>query len=139
MVVLAIIGLVLAGAAVVCAVWAFLLPRNRSLSRLQSIEAYGFAAPASGTGLADETRSAPISSTARRLGDLFTARFGSARLEELRKLLVQAGLYQTSPHVLLGYRVFATVTLPTLVIVSHAFEGARAVLATVLAAALGWM
>src|SRR5215211_8588541 len=103
MVLLAIIGLGLTGAAVVCAVWAFLIPRNRAVSRLQSIEAYGFAATAvPAAGLGDDQRAAPISAAAQRLGDLFVARFGSARLEEMRRYLIQAGLYQTSPRVLLG-------------------------------------
>src|SRR3954462_6146325 len=103
MILLAIIALGLAGAAVACALWAFLQPRHRALAHLESIEAYGFAAKsAPAGGLGTETRTAPLSVAARRLGNLFVARFGNARLDEMRKYLVQAGLYQTSPHILLG-------------------------------------
>jgi tight adherence protein C len=139
MILLAIIGLGLVGAAIACALWAFVLPRSRALSRLESIEAYGFAAksaPVAGVGA--EQRPAPLSLAARRLGDLFVARFGNARLEEMRRHLNQAGLYQTSPHVLLGYRVLATVLLPVLVILSHSFQGTKVVAAVVIGAVLGW-
>jgi tight adherence protein C len=140
MVLLAIIGLGLAGAALVCAVWAFVLPRTRAVARLESIEAYGFAArSASAAGVGGEPRKAPLSLAARALGDLFVARFGNARLEEMRRYLIQAGLYQTSPRVLLGYRVLATVLLPVLVIVSHSFQGTKAVAAVIIGAVLGWL
>jgi tight adherence protein C len=140
MVLLAIIGLVLAGAAVVCALWAFALPRHRAVSRLESIEAYGFAAKSVSTGGLDtDRREAPISAVARRLGDLAVSRFGTARLEELRKHLVQAGMYQTSPRVLLGYRVFAAIGLPVFILVTNMFEGSRQVAAVIFAAVLGWL
>jgi tight adherence protein C len=140
MVLLAILGLGLAGAALVCAVWAFVLPRHRAVSRLESLEAYGFAARAGGAaGLSAEPRKAPLSIAARRLGDLFVSRFGNARLEEMRKYLIQAGLYQTSPRVVLGYRVLATVALPVLVILSHSFQGSKAVAAPVIAGVVGWI
>jgi tight adherence protein C len=140
MVLLAIIGIALVGTAVVCALWALVIPRNRTVARLESIEAYGFAAKgASAAALPEEPRPAPLTNAARRLGDLFVARFGTARLEELRKYLNQAGLYQTSPRVLLGYRVLATVVVPVLVLVSHAFDGSKAIAAAVAGAVLGWM
>jgi tight adherence protein C len=140
MILLAIIALALAGAAVVCALWAFVLPRHRAVSRLESIEAYGFAAKTVPTsGFAAETREAPFSSAARRLGDLVVSRFGSARLDELHKHLIQAGMYQTSPRVLLGYRVLAGIGLPLFVALTHMFQGSRQVIAVLFAVVLGWM
>jgi tight adherence protein C len=140
MVLLAIIGVGLIGGAIASAIWAFILPRNRALSRLESLEAYGYTAKsAADAGLPGEARSAPLSVAARRLGDLFVARFGNARLEQMRRYLIQAGLYQTSPRVVLGYRVLATVLLPLLVALSGAFEGSKAVAGVIVAAVLGWI
>jgi tight adherence protein C len=140
MVLLAIIGLLLCAAAVVCAIWALVLPRTRALSRLESIEAYGFAAKTStAAGLPEEPRTAPLSAAATKVADAFVSRFGNARLEEMRRSLIQAGLYQTSPRVLLGYRLLATVALPALVLLSNAFDGSKAVAAAIISGVLGWM
>jgi hypothetical protein len=81
MILLAILGLCLVGGAIACAIWAFVMPRNRALPRLESIDAYGFAAKTAPVVLPGDGRQAPLSLAARRLGDLFVERFGSARLD----------------------------------------------------------
>jgi tight adherence protein C len=138
MLLLAIFGLALAGAAIALAIWAIVLPRNRALARLENIEAYGFAAAPSAAARPVE-RKRPMSEVARRLGDLLVARAGEVRLDKLRKHLIAAGMYQTSPRVLLGYRVLAAIGLPVLVLVSGATSGAKAVAAAVIALVVGWM
>jgi tight adherence protein C len=139
MILLAILGLCLVGGAIACAIWAFVMPRNRALSRLESIDAYGFAAKTAPVVLPGDGRQAPLSLAARRLGDLFVERFGSARLDEMRRHLIQAGMYQASPRVLLGYRVLGGVGLPVLVIVTHPAKGSKEVAAVIIGAIAGWL
>jgi tight adherence protein C len=109
-IILALFALVLGGVAVAALVWALVLPRTRMSTQLDSLAAYGYATPAS-SGRHEEEASpdALFGGLARRLGDFLAKRMGSFSEAELRRLLVGAGMYSTSPRTLLGYRVIAAV------------------------------
>jgi tight adherence protein C len=110
MTLLLIIGVLLIGASVALMARAVMLPRIRAAERVGEISAYyGFPA-----AVAEEStdRRRPLSDAldrlATRLGGALTP---SMRDEEdqLRKMLLSAGMYGTSPGVFLGYRALSAV------------------------------
>jgi len=139
MIVLLFLGIVLVGALAVLVARAIALPRLRAVERVDQIGAYGFGGqPAS----ADTPRAVTgaVSGIAHRLGSLFGDRIGG--LSDLRRDLVAAGLYDTSPVTVVGYRVLAAFGLSALFLwtaSNGAMSGAAVVLGTGMMLALGWM
>jgi tight adherence protein C len=113
MIILAIIGLVLLGLAIGLAAWAIILPRSQAALRVQQIEAYGFAAQASGGAqLETSERQSVVGLLARRIGEFLAQHIrGAATEEDVRQHLIRAGMYSSSPRTVLGYRVLAFVAL----------------------------
>jgi tight adherence protein C len=137
---LAIIAVVLAGGAIGFAAWAFVLPRSRAALRLQEIEAYGFASPApAAAGLGEREDAAPLTSIARRLGDLASRYVGGVSEDQVRKHLVAAGMYETSPRTILGYRILACLVFALLGLALKVLPGTLGHIAVaVLVAYIGW-
>jgi tight adherence protein C len=107
MILLALLALLLAGITVALLIWALALPRTRAVARLQSIDAYGFSGgPVAGSP--PQERPGPLTGLARRLGEMLARATSRIQEDRLRNELVAAGMYSTSPRVLLGYRVIAT-------------------------------
>jgi tight adherence protein C len=102
-----LLALALGGAAVALAARAAVMRRIRAAERLGDIGAYGF--PTDGGQSADGQRSAPLAAIAERLGAILSRRFQSRREEEAGRLLVRAGLYETSSEAFLGYRALAAI------------------------------
>src|SRR5262245_51799614 len=138
MLVLALLALVLCGLAAAALVRVATLSRMRVATHLEDLGAYGYAAAA--PTLASESPELRIGALGRlsgRLGDLVAARIGAVREAELRKLLVGAGMYSTSPRTVLGYRALAAALLPVLaLLVAHGTLG-RVALGGLLAVC-GW-
>src|SRR5262245_28941358 len=138
MLVLALLALVLCGLAIAALVRVATHSRLRVATHLDDLAAYGYAAAA--PTLAPDSAELRIGALGRlsgRLGDLVAARIGAVREAELRKLLVGAGMYSTSPRTVLGYRVLAAASLPMLgLLVAHGALG-RIVLGGFLAVC-GW-
>jgi tight adherence protein C len=138
---LAIVGLILLGGAIGLATWAFVLPRSRTALRLQELEAYGFSSPASATApaLGDGEHSAPLSTLAKRLGELVGRYMGGVSDEHVRKHLIAAGMYDTSPRTVLGYRLLSVVVFGLLGLALKVIPGTLGQLAVgVLMAYIGW-
>jgi tight adherence protein C len=109
---LAAIGLLLLGLAMGLGVWALVLPRSRAALRIQEIEAYGIAAPHAGIAGDSAPRESVVTRLANRIGQFLSQRVsGGVTPEDIRKHLIAAGMYQTSPLTIVGYRVFAAVLL----------------------------
>ena len=107
MLVIALLALLFAGSAIGLLVWAVALPRMRTASRLRQIQAYGFSGgPVIGEA-GDQSLSASFGAVAARLGDLISRWSGGLKEDVLRKELMAAGMYSTSPRVIAGYRVLA--------------------------------
>jgi tight adherence protein C len=138
MLVLALLALALCGLAIAALVRSVTLSRMRVATHLEDLEAYGYAAAA--PTLAPDSAELRIGALGRlsgRLGDMVAARIGAVREAELRKLLVGAGMYSTSPRTVLGYRVLAAASLPALgLLAAHGAFG-RVVLGGLLAVC-GW-
>lgn len=124
MIVLAIIGVVLLGGAIGMAAWALIIPRSQAAVRLQEIEAYGFATPAAAATLPGESEAArPLTGLARRIGDLLGRYLGGATDAQVRKHLIAAGMYNTSPRTILGYRVLSAIVFTFVGLVLRALPG----------------
>ncbi|HEU4977761.1 MAG TPA: type II secretion system F family protein [Solirubrobacteraceae bacterium] len=140
MILLAILALVLLGGAIGLAAWAFVLPRSRTAVRLQEIEAYGFApaAPAA-AAFGESEEPAALTNLARRLGDIVGRYMGGVSEEHIRKHLVAAGMYETSPRTVLGYRLLSCVLFGVLGLALNVLPGIVGHIGVaVLVAYIGW-
>jgi tight adherence protein C len=116
MVIIAIIGLVLLGAAVVIIASALLEPRIRRSANLSQIEAYGYVGR---TETSSSRRHAKRERTAKEtldrlagsLGDVVSGRLLNVREEDIQRELIQAGFFRVGPKRFLGYRVLIAIAL----------------------------
>jgi tight adherence protein C len=138
-IVLFLLGLLLLAAAVALVSQGVIAARLRTVETLGQIGNYGFVGgaelePAGGVrGFFD--------SSAAGLGILLTDRLHLMNEERLRKNLIAAGMYTTSPRTIVGYQLLAAVGLPALWIWLAIAVGASAtmtILATFFIAVIGW-
>ena len=109
---LAILAIALSAIAVGTLLAAIGRPRTRMAARVDEVNAYGYAASAPAVELMLGAPSeGAVSTLADRLGALLSRHIGSVREEEMRRLLVGAGLYRTSVRTLLGYRLLGALAL----------------------------
>jgi len=136
-----LVGLALTGAAVALVARTFMLTRMRATAQLAQIGHYGFAGvveqhPTTGAR-------AFMDDLASMVGGVFVDRLKIFDDEQLRKQLVSAGMYRTSPRMLMGYQVLCVVLLPALWI-WLAFAGRTSnagltILGLLVSVALGWL
>jgi tight adherence protein C len=140
MVALLLLGLLLLAAAVVLFARGLMAARLRAADNLVQIGHYGYAGtavelepPAGARGFVD--------STAASVGAFFTERLNLVNEERLRRTLISAGMYDTSPRTIVGYQVLCAVAFPVIWIWISAIAGGSAaliILAAILLAAVGW-
>jgi len=140
MILILLIGLVLLAAAVALITRGVIVARLRTVDNLVQIGPYGFTgSPAELTprgGLRGF-----IDSVANGIGLLLTERLNIMNEERLRKTLISAGMYNTSPRMLVGYQLLAGLGAPTLWIWLAVATGVSAkltIVATLLFAFMGW-
>jgi tight adherence protein C len=138
MALIVVVSVLLLGGALALAGRAAVFPRIRAASRLGELASYGFG-PAETSE--EERPEKTIDGVAKRVGDLLAERLTSVREDDLRRELMAAGMYRTSPRALLGYRVLAAVLLPTLSLWLASGSTAPALVLLLSAASLpaGWM
>ncbi len=135
-----LIGLVLTAAAVALIAQAVIASRLRAVETLGRIDRSGFAGPVElepAGGLR-----AYIDDIASGIGGLLVEKLHLFNPETMRKQLVQAGMYRTSPLMLMGYQVLGVLVLPALFIwfaIGVGLSTALAVLGFFLVAVGGWM
>jgi tight adherence protein C len=138
-IIFAIIGLVLLATAVALLTRGVIASRLRTADNLGQIGQYGFAgtpelAPTGGVrGFFD--------SAAAAIGQFLSERLHIVNEEHLRKTLVSAGMYRTSPRTLIGYQLLFGLALPIAWLFLAAGAGAStalAILAAIFLAAIGW-
>jgi tight adherence protein C len=137
---LVILALILAGAALSLVARAVVLPRIRYGENLGRVAAYGFG----GEGTAPEppARTPMFPQLATRLGSLLTSETPGKREAELRKTILAAGLWETKPATVLGYRVLSTALLGGIIFWAGAKSGWSPIvvlIATGYGAGLGWV
>jgi tight adherence protein C len=111
MLLLALLSLILAGAAIGAIAWSLALPRTRVAAHMEQLGAYGYDAAAPVAAAAADADQRPLTALARWLGEALSDRLGGVNDAELRRLLVSAGMYRTSTRTFVGYRLLASVGL----------------------------
>jgi tight adherence protein C len=138
-IVIAIIGLVLLATGVALVTRGVIAARLRTVDTLGQIGRYGFAGHAElqpNGGLRGF-----IDAAAASIGLLLTEELKLLNEERLRKTLISAGMYSTTPRQLIGYQLIAAVGLPTLWIWLALAVGSSApltVIAAIFFIAIGW-
>jgi tight adherence protein C len=136
-----LLGLLLIGAAIALAVRAVAMPRLSAAERLGQIDAYGFEVAKDQAGTQRAPRFA-IKILAERIGRAAATRFNRFDEGALRRQLMSAGLYTTTPTTFLGYRIMATVFLPLFFLLFAAAggsSGAFVVILALLSAPIAWV
>ena len=140
MIALLFISLILLFTAVVLIARGLMAARLRATDNLVQIGHYGYSGTAIDLEGPDGARGL-IDSTAASIGAFLTQRLNIMNEERLRKTLISAGMYDTSPRVLIGYQLLCAVAFPLVWIWISAIAGGSAaliVLAAILLAAVGW-
>jgi tight adherence protein C len=132
-----ILGLFLAGSAVALVGRAALLPRIRADRNIGRIAAYGYEGEVPAE---PDARPSLVGRIAVSVGNVLEHTVSSDRREEVRKLLLAAGFWKTSPATVLGYRVLGTSLLGivTLWSTANSWSPFFVIVATAYAAGLGW-
>jgi tight adherence protein C len=112
-----ILGALCVGVAVAGFVSAASTRRVRTSERLASIHEYGYAAEAQDTSFMVDNETGSVANVVTEVGGLFERLVGRAGESSMRRELMAAGMYSTSPRTLIGYRVFAMILLPVLIAV----------------------
>jgi tight adherence protein C len=136
---LLIIGLCLTAAAVALVARGVIAARLRAVDTLGNIGRYGFRGvgslePAEGLrGWFDDF--------AGSIGNLLLRRLQFGDEDRLRKTLISAGMYQTTPRMLMGYQLVGAIVLPALwiwVSVAGGLKAATVIIGLVAALLIGW-
>jgi tight adherence protein C len=107
---------------------------------MDAISSYGFEGTTPIDGIDDEERSRPFDQIATSLGEFVGRRIGAIREAELRRRLVAAGMYSTTPRKFIGYQVMCAIGLGALLfyLTSIGHTGVLIFFATVAAGVIGW-
>jgi tight adherence protein C len=140
MILVLVIGLALTAVAVTLVARATIVARLRAVDTLRGIGRYGFAGvgelePAAGLR-------ALVDDFAGSIGRLLLQHLRIGNEERLRKQLVSAGMYQTTPRMLLGYQLIGAVFLPAFWIwlsVAASLGTGLAIMGTFGGLVVGWL
>jgi tight adherence protein C len=111
MILMLLIGLALAGATAALVLRAVAIPRIDAAARLGKIQAYGYAGEAV-IEAEPATRNSVLDQLASSIGRLVAGRLKMFDEAEVRKTLMIAGLYTTTPMTFMGYRALSAVGMP---------------------------
>lgn len=139
-----IAGAVFMGVAFVAFMTAAHSRRQTTLVRVATILDYGTRVSQStpidaGVFIDTEPRQSPFATVATWLGGLFSGRFTAVGESAIREQLIAAGMYTISPRTVIGYRVLATIVLPTLVFALVGAHQMLDILMIALALFAGWV
>jgi tight adherence protein C len=118
--------------------------RRATVERVNAIIDYGFGGGGASDAdfsvyLESEPKRGVFSAVATWLGGIFSGRFTAVGEEAIREQLMAAGMYTMSPRTVLGYRVLATVALPTGVFLLVGTKSMLDILMIALALFAGWV
>lgn len=134
------LGLVLVAVGVMFLVRAVSLPWGGPSDTLHQIESYGFVGRTEEER--DANRGAALDALALSIGDYLGRRFSFFQEAELRRQLVSAGMYTTSPGKFIGYQALVSVGLGALWLWLAGVTGKTAgtiVIGLIMALMIGWL
>jgi len=139
MIIFLLIGLLLLATAVALITRGVIAARLRTADNLGQIERYGFAGTPELKPIGGPR--GYIESVAGAIGRFFTDDLHLINEERLRRTLISAGMYRTSPRTVIGYQLLFALALPTVWLffaVGASTSTALAILAAVFFAFIGW-
>jgi tight adherence protein C len=136
-----ILGLLLVAGAVALILQGWRFSHARTAETIEQIGAYGFSAerPVEAAGQAQSTGA--LASFADRIGSL-APNVAAGGQSAIRKQLVAAGLYDTSPRMIVGYRILLAAGLPLLwlwLAAATGFSFAMIIVGIIFLAIVGWI
>jgi tight adherence protein C len=139
MVALALLAILLSGVAIAALAWGIVVPRTRMAARLEQLGSYGYTAvDAAPAVLAEAPARGLLTSIALGIGERIAKRTARASDAALRRDLLAAGLYSTSPRTVIGYRVLTLIAGAMLGLLAGHTVAQRVLLAMCFAA-IGWV
>jgi tight adherence protein C len=135
-----ILGLLLLGGAVTLILQGWRFSEAKTAETLEQIGAYGFSAE---PAIAEEQtpQGSFLQRFADRIGSLAPDMFRSGEAD-IRKKLIAAGLYETSPRMVVGYRIILSLALPLAWLwfgVTSGIKPVMIVLCMIFFAIVGWI
>jgi tight adherence protein C len=135
-----LIGLIFTAAAVTLVARAFIVSRLRAADTIGQIGRYGFAGHV-------ELRETPgvrgfLDDVAAGVGTLFVQRLKLFDEVAARKQLVAAGMYRTTPRMLMGYQVLGAIAFPAIWVwlaIATGRSTALTIIGFLLAGVVGWL
>jgi tight adherence protein C len=136
-----ILGLLLVAGAVALILHGWRFSQARTAETIEQIGAYGFSAepPVDATAPAQSTGA--LASFADRVGSLAPG-VAAGGQSAIRKQLIAAGLYDTSPRMIVGYRILLAAGLPLLwlwLAAATGFSFAMIIFGIIFLAIVGWI
>jgi len=113
-----------------------------SSDAVQQIGAYGFSGHHAEVESEGRSARRSLDGIANSLGGFASRRFGTLREQELRKRLIGAGMYSTTPAKLVGYQLLLACVFPILWLWLGGLAGSQPallVVGAVILAAVGWL
>src|SRR5262249_54963089 len=112
-----ILGIGLIAVATTLIIRSLALPSTRSAERVEAMPSYGFEGTSTllDAGEADG-EAGPIDRLATSVGEFVGRRLSLVQEAELRRRLVAAGLYSTSPRKFVGYQVLCSTAMTVLAV-----------------------
>ena len=139
MIIILLIGLVLLATGVALIARGLSSSRIRTADNLTQIGHYGYVG-ATDLKPTDGLRGF-FDSAADGIGVLLTERLNLVNEDRLRKTLVMAGMYKTSPRMLIGYQLLGALALPAAWIwlaVAAGTSGGLTIIAAIFCGGIGW-
>ena len=133
-----LLGLVLIGAAVALTMRALAMPRMAAATRVGEIKAYGFGGEVE---VETDERGTALDRAAASVGQTVARHSRHFKEADIRRELMRAGMYTTSPNTFLGYRVLSSLTLPLAMVWMLGAAGSAAglvVLGAIFGVFTGW-
>jgi len=136
-----ILGLLLVAGAVALILHGWRFSQARTAETIEQIGAYGFSAERPVEAAAQPQNAGALASFADRIGSLAPG-VAAGGQGAIRKQLVAAGLYDTSPRMIVGYRILLAAGLPLLwlwLAAATGFSFAMIIVGIIFLAIVGWI
>jgi tight adherence protein C len=136
-----ILGLLLVAGAVALILHGWRFSQARTAETIEQIGAYGFSAERPVEAGAQPQSTGALASFADRIGSL-APNVAAGGQSAIRKQLVAAGLYDTSPRMIVGYRILLAAGLPLLwlwLAAATGFSFAMIIVGIIFLAIVGWI
>ena len=142
MILILILGLLLLAGAVTLLVEGWRFSQDRTSETLEQIAAYGFSAEQQINTAPGAAPTSPVARIADRVGSFAPTTLMAGERNTVREQLIAAGYYNTSPRMVVGYRILLGVGLPLLWLwfaAATGFPFGFSVFGVIFLAIVGWL